>query len=284
MKTKQLEFERVYDAPIERVWKALTDKDHMKAWYFDIADFRPEPGFEFSFTGGKDDEPFVHHCRVVEVNPPNKLSYTWTYEGYPGQSLVTFELDEPTPRKTRLTLTHRDIDTFPAGNDSFAPSSFSEGWNFILGESLRNFVETASFERSEAIKASLNEVWEVLLNPNGHWGNAFGGGALVQETGWKEGSQVIWTDLEGNPGANGVVTTYKDRETLEFSYYDDPEPEPEASLGEYIERFKLRTVEDGRTLLTIEIDGLGKMYQSMHAEMWEKALRMIKDKAEKHAN
>ena len=30
--------ERVYNAPVERVWSAITDKDQMKQWYFDSPD------------------------------------------------------------------------------------------------------------------------------------------------------------------------------------------------------------------------------------------------------
>jgi uncharacterized protein YndB with AHSA1/START domain len=32
------------NAPIERVWKALTDKTEMRSWYFDIPDFELETG------------------------------------------------------------------------------------------------------------------------------------------------------------------------------------------------------------------------------------------------
>ena len=31
--------ERVFNAPPEKVWKAITDKNAMKQWYFDIAEF-----------------------------------------------------------------------------------------------------------------------------------------------------------------------------------------------------------------------------------------------------
>jgi uncharacterized protein YndB with AHSA1/START domain len=39
--------ERTYNAPIAKVWKALTDKNDMKQWYFDLSEFKPEVGFEF---------------------------------------------------------------------------------------------------------------------------------------------------------------------------------------------------------------------------------------------
>ena len=33
--------ERTLDAPVARVWKALTDVDQMRQWYFDLKEFRP---------------------------------------------------------------------------------------------------------------------------------------------------------------------------------------------------------------------------------------------------
>jgi len=36
MDKKILIIQRTYEAPIEKVWEALTNKDQMKQWYFDI--------------------------------------------------------------------------------------------------------------------------------------------------------------------------------------------------------------------------------------------------------
>ena len=40
--------EVLLNAPASKVWKAITDKNEMKQWYFDLAEFKPEVGFEFS--------------------------------------------------------------------------------------------------------------------------------------------------------------------------------------------------------------------------------------------
>ncbi|HQW02016.1 MAG TPA: SRPBCC domain-containing protein, partial [Saprospiraceae bacterium] len=44
--------ERTLNAPIDRVWQAITNKSQMKQWYFDLADFKAEVGFQFEFIGG----------------------------------------------------------------------------------------------------------------------------------------------------------------------------------------------------------------------------------------
>lgn len=133
--------ERTYNAPITKVWEALTDITKIRQWYFDIADFKPEVGFEFEFLAGDANKKlYIHKCVVKEVVPNKKLTYTWRYEGYEGNSLVAFELfDEP--GGTRVRITHTGLETFPYHLPEFAKSSFNQGWNHILGISLKEFVE-----------------------------------------------------------------------------------------------------------------------------------------------
>ena len=145
MKNEPLIIERTFNAPIEKVWKAITDKDEMKQWYFDIAAFKPEVGFEFQFEGGKDEKCYLHLCKITEVVIGKKLSYSWRYDGYEGNSFVTFELF-PDGNKTRLKLTHDGLETFPIKNPDFAKENFIEGWTYITGTSLKEFLEKAPVE------------------------------------------------------------------------------------------------------------------------------------------
>src|SRR4028119_2075236 len=85
--------ERESNAPASKVWKALTDKEEMKKWYFELAEFKAEVGFKFQFLGGPDGGiQYLHLCEVTEVLPEKKPSYSWRYDGYAGNSFVTFEL------------------------------------------------------------------------------------------------------------------------------------------------------------------------------------------------
>lgn len=134
--------ERTYNAPVARVWTALTDKAQMKQWYFDIPDFKAEKGAEFSFTGDCEGVIFVHRCTMLDVVMNKKLQYTWRYEGYEGDSTVTIELfDED--GKTRVRLTHEGLETFPQDVQAFARGNFEAGWNEIMGTLLPKFVEQA---------------------------------------------------------------------------------------------------------------------------------------------
>lgn len=142
MKNEPFIIERTYNAAPQNVWKAITDKDQMKQWYFDIAEFEPVVGFEFTFYGENEGRKFTHLCKITEVIPDKKLSYSWGYEGYEGNSLVTFELFDEGD-KTRLRLTHEGLETFPQNNKDFAKENFAGGWTYIVGKSLKEFVEKA---------------------------------------------------------------------------------------------------------------------------------------------
>jgi uncharacterized protein YndB with AHSA1/START domain len=129
------------NAPVAKVWKAITDRDDMKQWYFNLAEFKPEVGFRFSFTGGDENVQFVHNCTITEVVPMQKLSYTWEYEVFPGVvSVVTFELFEENGG-TRVKLTHTGTEQFKTDNPMFARASFTAGWNDIIGQNLKKFAE-----------------------------------------------------------------------------------------------------------------------------------------------
>jgi uncharacterized protein YndB with AHSA1/START domain len=140
MKTEPFVIEQTYNAPVDKVWQAITDKDEMKQWYFDLKEFKPEVGFEFTFYGGSEQKQYLHICKVTEVEPGRKLTHTWQYDGYPGESFVTWELFKEDD-KTRVRLTHKGLETFQTDNPDFARESFTAGWTYITGTSLKEYLE-----------------------------------------------------------------------------------------------------------------------------------------------
>jgi uncharacterized protein YndB with AHSA1/START domain len=139
---KALVLERTYHAPVARVWKALTDVDQMREWYFDLKEFKPQVGFEFGFVVEHEGNTYDHRCQVTEVIPQKKIAYTWRYQGHEGNSLVTIELS-PDGDKTRLKLTHEGLETFPK-TPAFARGNFEKGWTAIIGTELKQFVERSA--------------------------------------------------------------------------------------------------------------------------------------------
>jgi uncharacterized protein YndB with AHSA1/START domain len=137
--TNAVVIERTFDTPVARVWRALTDVGQMRKWYFDLKEFKPEAGFEFGFVVEHEGMTYDHRCKITEVIPQRKIAYTWRYERYEGESLVTFELFAE-GNKTRLKLTHTGLESFPK-LPSFARDNFLKGWTEIIGSSLKKFLE-----------------------------------------------------------------------------------------------------------------------------------------------
>ncbi len=140
MNDQPVSIERTFNAPIEKVWQAITDKEQMKQWYFDMTNFEAKVGTEFSFDGGDGNKIYKHLCKITELNPEKKLAYSWRYDGYEGISFVSFELFAE-ENKTRLKLTHSGLETFPHDNPAFAKEDFVAGWTEIIGSKLLHFLE-----------------------------------------------------------------------------------------------------------------------------------------------
>jgi len=60
-----------------------------------------------------------------EIRPPERLVYTWQWEGEPGETLVTVEFRDLGSR-TEVVLTH---ERFP---DAEAVARHTDGWNGCL--------------------------------------------------------------------------------------------------------------------------------------------------------
>lgn len=140
--------ERVFDAPAGRVWQALTNKEELKQWSFDMPEFEAEEGFEFTFNGKKDGKVFIHFCRVTEVVDQRRLAYSWRYENTRGISHVTWELF-PEGDKTRLRLTHEGLENLAHAGEPWARYNFEAGWTSIFDDGLRSWLRRSpAFIRS----------------------------------------------------------------------------------------------------------------------------------------
>ncbi len=130
-----------YDVPIEKVWRALTDKDEMKKWYFpQLQAFEPVVGFKFQFDNNGAE--YQKEWMVTKVVEGSMLAHSWAYKGYPGNSEVIFDLFAE-ENKTRLRVTQTDLDSFP-DHPHFKRKRFEEGWDNLLGQNLKHLLEDSN--------------------------------------------------------------------------------------------------------------------------------------------
>jgi len=134
--------ERTFKAAVDTVWKAITDLDQMKQWYFEeMESFKPVVGFETRFTIHHEGKLFPHILKVTEVKTGTRITYSWRFEGNPGESFVTFELFAE-GRNMRLKLTHVGLETFrPDRYPDLSRKNHLRGWTSLIGESLKEFLE-----------------------------------------------------------------------------------------------------------------------------------------------
>lgn len=140
MNNKPIIKELVVSASPTVIWNAITNPEVMNIWYFNLPGFVAEVGYSFRFYAETKDKRYLHLCKITEVVPLERLSYSWVYDGYEGESQVTFEI-LPQDNKTMLRLTHKGIGSFPKDNIDLKRENFDGGWESIICESLRNYLE-----------------------------------------------------------------------------------------------------------------------------------------------
>jgi uncharacterized protein YndB with AHSA1/START domain len=146
--------ERTYDAPVEMVWRALTDETQMKQWYFpQIPAFKPVVGFETRVDVPHEGKVYKHLWKVTEAVPDKKIAYSWKYVDYPGESVVSFELFPEGAKKTKLKLSHTGLETFlPQQHPEMASKNFFGGWTHFAGALAEFLAKNGKNEKNKAVR------------------------------------------------------------------------------------------------------------------------------------
>jgi uncharacterized protein YndB with AHSA1/START domain len=103
--------ERVFDAPRERVWAAFTDRELIPRWWglrasetvVDQLDLRPGGAWRF-VERNQDGSEAAFRGIYREISQPERIVYTFEYEGWPGQVLIDTATFEDLGERTKLTV------------------------------------------------------------------------------------------------------------------------------------------------------------------------------------
>ncbi|HYO93954.1 MAG TPA: SRPBCC domain-containing protein [Polyangiaceae bacterium] len=112
-----------------KVWRALTEPALLAQWLLPVLeDLKLDPGAAFTFKT----QPYpgwdgTVNCKLIEIEPQRKLSYTWTVPFL--DTVVTFTLT-PTPAGTRLSLVQSGFK--PDQKQNFGGARY--GWNMMGGK------------------------------------------------------------------------------------------------------------------------------------------------------
>jgi uncharacterized protein YndB with AHSA1/START domain len=184
----------IIPAPVEQVWRALTDPAEMKRWLAVCQGSLEQPHCD-CVLDFEDGEFFL--CRSTEVRAPYHLQYLWRWLGIGQATSVTWDM-ERFNGGTKVTVTEEafnppwDWQTWNGG-----------GWPGILDQ-LATYLRTGLESRwpwrrmgpyvQVELPVSVYEAWDRLSNPSGlkYWllsmqGNLTPGGSL----------QVLMGDASG---------------------------------------------------------------------------------------
>ncbi len=130
--------ETVINARAEKVWQVLTDLASIPKFMMSVKNFKPEVGNVFMFIGLKDGKEYPVYCKIIELVENNKIVYTWNYEEFPAETIVSFELQENNAA-TVVKLSHSGLEAIDKYPDASIENHI-QGWTWILNE-LKKVVE-----------------------------------------------------------------------------------------------------------------------------------------------
>ena len=113
---REVRLTRLFDAPVDLVFEAMTKPEHVRVWWGALSDkhsvtvceidLRPGGSWRFVGRGPEGDYP-AFYGTYKEVAPPGRVVFTECFEPFPDEeSLVTSTLTEENG-KTRLTVIAR---------------------------------------------------------------------------------------------------------------------------------------------------------------------------------
>ncbi len=124
---------RDFDAPSDKVWRALTEPEHLRRWLGDPSfplttcemDVRVGGSYRWVFT--QPDGPGVMGVRGTydEVDRPHRIVSTEQFDDFPGPSINTLVLRKRGGSRTAMMLTVRYVDR--EMRDGWIASGMTEG-------------------------------------------------------------------------------------------------------------------------------------------------------------
>ena len=130
----RIEREIVIDAPVEVVWRTITEPDQITQWFADKVELEVKPGAHGYLGFGDQGGPVV----VEVVEPPTRFSFRWNHprgeEPVAGNSLlVEFALASEGER-TRLRVVESGLDllAWPDAEKQRYAAEHNGGWGEFL--------------------------------------------------------------------------------------------------------------------------------------------------------
>lgn len=118
--------EQIINHSIDSVWNAISIGEEISSWFIN-ADFKPEPGYKYTFTAGEENG-CAQITGVVKEADPYTLIYTWMVANTDVETTVKWTL-EAVAGKTKLVLEHSGISNYTNETAITMFGQFNAGWD-----------------------------------------------------------------------------------------------------------------------------------------------------------
>jgi len=141
----QIEKEILIEAPIDVVWRVVTEPGEITQWFAATAELEGRPGGEgrLAFEGGE-----TYYMQVETFEPPHRFAYRWLHDSGPkprpdNSMLVEFTLREEAGH-TRVRVVESGFDQVDWSDEAKAryAEDHTTGWELIVGR-LRDYAVRA---------------------------------------------------------------------------------------------------------------------------------------------
>ena len=132
---RELRIERTFDAPRERVWKAMTDPKLLAQWWgrgnrLTVETYELERGGHWRFVEHTPDgKSHGFEGRFREIVPQSKLSMTFDWDGMPGHPVIITNVFEEIDGGKRTRLVGTSLFITQAELDGMVKSGMETGMN-----------------------------------------------------------------------------------------------------------------------------------------------------------
>lgn len=274
------------NAPVEKVWEAFTNPEHITRWNFASDDWCCPRAENDLRVGGK------LKSRMEARDGSMGFDFEGEYTSVEPHRYIEFVLGDG--RKVQLTFTSNGdttevIEKFEA--EEMNPLEMQqEGWQAILNNFKKHVETSGNKEKLHYelyINAPTDQVYQKMLGEESYkeWTSAFNPTSQYKGS-WEKGSKILFlgTDEQGNHG--GMVARIKENipnrfvsiEHIGIVAPDGQEitsgPDVEQWAGA-LENYTFTEV-NCHTMLSIDVD-TNTEYKAYFEDTWPKALQKLKD-------
>ena len=134
----RIERDVVIEAPVEVVWRTITEPEQISQWFADRVELEAKPGGSGVFVFENDEGATIHTAQLVveSVEPPTRFSFRWCHpadtQPAPDNSmLVEFTLTREGHERTRLRVTESGLDllSWPETDKVQYAEEHRNGWS-----------------------------------------------------------------------------------------------------------------------------------------------------------